>query len=184
MVEVATKRALNPFQLIGNYFGISFLKSTAKFIELPLKLIVPSFASSFSSTGFHYSVLGLGDITIPGLLISLAREMDVINYNISMLSNHSGASSENNSISIEVEVCLNATSKERNSKKPQRLFTFGLIGYCIGLGSAFIIGRWFQHAQPALLYLVPSVIVFISLRAIYEKRFMEIWNGPKNRVSV
>eukprot|EP01035_Chromulina_nebulosa_P020312 gene20312-26365_t len=52
----------------------------------------------------------------------------------------------------------------------------------LGLLIAFYMSKQFKHAQPALLYLVPLVLSFISLRAYYEGRFSEYWNGkkPKN----
>lgn len=177
MVSVATKNTLNPIYMIGQYFHITFLESASKTIELPLKLLVPSFTSSFSSNGYNYSVLGLGDITVPGLLVSLACEMDVINYNMNIVMSQSYFESENDYGDVEKSIL---PSKFKFCKKQnQFLFVSSLIGYIFGLICAFVASRLSNHAQPALLYLVPSVLSFISLRALYEGRFLELWNGPK-----
>ena len=71
MVKVATKEADNPFGMIAKKLNINsqFSKNSPK-LSLPGKLIVPS-----SQTG-NISILGLGDIVIPGLLLCFVLRFD------------------------------------------------------------------------------------------------------------
>lgn len=65
MVTVAKKVADNPVQSIAKYYHIPFLQSIKSTLDLPLKLIFPSYTNIPGAV--HYSVLGLGDITLPGM---------------------------------------------------------------------------------------------------------------------
>lgn len=82
MTETAQKKADNPFYrleevIVGNNESTMY---AAKTLELPMKLIFPQDLSlgDVSSTAGH-SMLGCGDIVIPGLLMILAMQMDVEN---------------------------------------------------------------------------------------------------------
>eukprot|EP00033_Pygsuia_biforma_P003882 GCRY01004251.1.p1 GENE.GCRY01004251.1~~GCRY01004251.1.p1 ORF type:complete len:304 (+),score=36.89 GCRY01004251.1:277-1188(+) len=66
MVAVAQKTPSNPLR--------SFTHNAPTEIELPTKLLIP-FAGSLSESGF--SMLGLGDIVIPGLVLVYLRSFDL-----------------------------------------------------------------------------------------------------------
>ncbi len=65
MVKVATKEADNPMKFMARKLNIetSFSKDSPK-LSLPGKLLVPSYQKSG-----NFSILGLGDIVVPGLLL-------------------------------------------------------------------------------------------------------------------
>lgn len=167
MVEVATKAAANPVQQVGEQLHIEALKSIQTTLELPIKLILPDFASS------RKIMLGLGDIALPGALISLAMRCD------RMIRDFPHSS---NDIKVDEEAAGSLIPQE-NAKKSAicepYLFLSGLLGYFIGLIVAFCANWISGHAQPALIYLVPSVMAPIAFRAWLIDRLNDVWLGPR-----
>lgn len=152
MLEVATKQATNPVRQIGEHFNIHALKSASVNIELPLKLLFPNGDGSG-----RYSMLGLGDIAMPGILCSLAMRFD-----------------------LSPTVDPNDKPMDSEKQLPKRkLFTFALGGYTVGLLSAFYFSMTTGHAQPALIYIVPGIFIPLCGRAYAEGRLAELWSGPK-----
>lgn len=56
-------------------YGSDVMVTVAKNIDLPLKLKFPYLSEANSE--FKFSMLGLGDIVLPGLLISLCIKYDI-----------------------------------------------------------------------------------------------------------
>ena len=92
-------------------------------LDAPIKILWPK-STSFSTTR-GFTMLGLGDIVIPGLFISLA-----LRYDLSR-SNH----------------------KQPTQTFAKPYFTASLIAYVIGLVTTMTVMHVFGAAQPALLYL-------------------------------
>jgi hypothetical protein len=66
-------------------------------------------------------------------------------------------------------------SKSRNTiVNSTNLFEYAILGYIFGLMSAFYIGSISGHAQPALIYLVPGVLIPVSLRAYRKGCLLEV----------
>lgn len=107
MVKVATQPADNPLDVISRklHLGPSMGRDVPR-LSLPGKLVFPS------STGSHFSMLGIGDIVMPGLLLCFVLRYD--NYK-------KQASGE-------------ATSPANMSGRMQRVSYFHctLIGYFVG----------------------------------------------------
>lgn len=72
MIKVATKEADNPFKSLAHKFNMdsTFSKDSPK-LSLPGKLVVPSYQNSG-----NFSILGLGDIVVPGLLLCFVLRFD------------------------------------------------------------------------------------------------------------
>ena len=87
--------------------------------------------SSFS-TG-QFSLLGLGDIVIPGLFVALLLRFDAVRNKISAVN-----------------------ADHASFSKP--FFIVNLICYALGLVATVAIMYFFNAAQPALLYLVPACL--------------------------
>ena len=165
MVEVAIKSAINPIQALGVKYDISILSALQPKLELPIKLLMPSTLLP----GGRLLMLGLGDIALPGFLISLALRCDM--YHSSRL--------ELPIYSPDTLLQQQQKSKTKiNNRQSLKLFENGIFGYILGLLAAFYIGSISGHAQPALIYLVPGVMVPISVRAWRMNVFLEVWNGP------
>ena len=99
-----------------------------------------------------FMALGLGDIVLPGLLVALALNYDT--WRASPLANPSFFPSY-----------------------PCPLFTSSLISYVCGLGLSMVAGYLFQHPQPALLYLSPSVLLGVTWKALKIGCLSDVWNG-------
>ena len=71
MVKVATRPAENPIGLVARKLNMGGMVKEAPKLNLPGKLVFPS----MHNTG-HFSMLGLGDIVMPGLLLCFVLRYD------------------------------------------------------------------------------------------------------------
>lgn len=95
-------------------------------LDAPIKLLWPKSLSVVSERG--YTMLGLGDIVIPGTFIALALRYDLHNY-------------------------LSASERTPETKFRKPYFYAGLVAYTLGLIATTVVMHVFRAAQPALLYL-------------------------------
>jgi len=134
MLELATKNSKNPIRIVAERViqiqpESTLDKSIVKELVLPGKLVFPSY-------GYQgYSMLGLGDIVMPGILVSFLYTLTSRVY-----------------------------------------YRTSLLGYFLGLCMASLAIDLTGAAQPALLYLVPCILIPVSLRAVCRGQFWEIWN--------
>ncbi|KAH7314699.1 hypothetical protein KP509_21G016600 [Ceratopteris richardii] len=126
--------------LVGLFFYDIFwvfftpvMVSVAKSFDAPIKLLFPT-----SSLERPYSMLGLGDIVIPGIFVALALRFDAAHG------------------------------------KGSNYFRSAFAGYIAGLGVTIVVMNWFQAAQPALLYIVPGVLGFLSIHCIINGEIKEL----------
>lgn len=121
-------------------FGSDVMVTVAKKFDVPIKLLFPLGDNKFS-------ILGLGDMVIPGILTALALKFDV-------------------------DVAL---EKKQGNKLDFRTptFTAVLVGYALGIVATFISMTLMNHAQPALLYLVPTCSLGLMYAVFTEKRFKQ-----------
>jgi signal peptide peptidase-like 3 len=71
MVKVATRPAENPVGLVARKLNLSGIVREPPKLNLPGKLVFPSMHNSG-----HFSMLGLGDIVMPGLLLCFVLRYD------------------------------------------------------------------------------------------------------------
>lgn len=81
----------------------------------------------------QFSLLGLGDIVIPGLFVALLLRFDAVRNKISAVN-----------------------ADHASFSKP--FFSVNLICYALGLVATVGVMYFFNAAQPALLYLVPACL--------------------------
>lgn len=112
-------------------YGTDVMLTVAKSIDAPIKLLFPKAQADITEGGFPYSLLGLGDIIVPGIFLALAYRFDVY------------------------------MEKKKERKRKPAYFIAGLVSYVIGLLATVIVMKVFNAGQPALLYLVPSVLLFV-----------------------
>lgn len=108
-------------------FGANVMVSVAKQFEGPIKLVFPRFVGA---TAADSSMLGLGDIVIPGLFVALMLRFDTRNVDV---------------------------SAPMPSRLPY--FSSAVVAYFAGLLATYVALTVFEAAQPALLYLVPSCLI-------------------------
>ena len=123
---------------------------------LPMLFTIPRL---FDFTGGS-SMLGLGDIVLPGLLISFAARYDEAKRFIGK-SNRGGS----------------GTVHQTCSTKSKGYFPYLVIAYAVGLAMANIAVYAMKMGQPALLYLVPCCLGTMVYLA--KKRGEDLWDTPK-----
>ncbi|XP_060533987.1 signal peptide peptidase-like 3 [Cylas formicarius] len=151
MVKVATRPAENPVGLVARKLHIGGVAKEAPKLSLPGKLVFPS----IHNTG-HFSMLGLGDIVMPGLLLCFVLRYDAYKKSQGLAP---------------------AGSK-------LTYFHCSLLGYFLGLLTATVSSEVFKAAQPALLYLVPFTLLPLLTMAYLKGDLRRMWSEPFKSLSV
>jgi len=128
---------------------------------LPIVIIIPRVFLQ------GYSLLGMGDIILPGLYICFLKRFD--KFYIPLLNSSATVSSE-----LDIENGDNALIE--NNKKT-KYFRVGLGCYASGMVITLLFLVFLQTAQPALLYLVPSIMIPTMILGWKRKEFKQLWNG-------
>jgi minor histocompatibility antigen H13 len=120
-------------------FGTDVMVTVAKNLDGPIKLLFPRSLEVSEETGQlkNLSLLGLGDIVIPGFFLALLLRFDA----------HKAV--ERNQIQSSVRM---------HDDFPKPYFHSALLAYIAGLGTTLFVMIQFNAAQPALLYLVPACL--------------------------
>ncbi|RLN63690.1 hypothetical protein BBP00_00003954 [Phytophthora kernoviae] len=126
-------------------FGTDVMVTVATSFDAPIKLIFPrEFATETEKA--KNSILGLGDIVIPGIFIALLLRYDAHR--------------------------ANATNSTQSFAKP--FFHMNLLFYVLGLVATVAVMFIFNAAQPALLYLVPACLGAALATAFVRGEFKEL----------
>ena len=114
-------------------FGTDVMVTVAKSFDAPIKLLFPKDFLINGIFGKQFTMLGLGDIVIPGIFVALLLRFD-FKRALDKLLKKKGAKN---------------LSAETISKTPvnKTYFYAGYISYILGLVSTFIVMHVFQHAQ-------------------------------------
>lgn len=133
--------------LVGLFFYDIFwvfctpvMVSVAKSFEAPIKLLFPRFDEAAVALAKPFSMLGLGDIVIPGIFVALVLRYD---------AHHAYRT---------------------------RYFYSAYFGYILGLSTTILVMLVFNAAQPALLYIVPSVLGCVGLHAWIQGEFGQVFH--------
>lgn len=113
-------------------FGTDVMVTVAKSFDGPIKLLFPKVVPTLAGKG-EFSLLGLGDIVIPGLFVALLLRFDAVQAGIKGL-----------------------TAEHQSFSKP--FFNVNILSYAAGLICTVAVMYFFKAAQPALLYLVPACL--------------------------
>ncbi|XP_048757334.1 signal peptide peptidase-like 3 [Ostrea edulis] len=154
MVKVATRPAENPVGLFAKKLHLTGFMRDAPKLSLPGKLVFPSLQNSS-----HFSMLGLGDIVMPGLLLCFVLRYD--------------AYKKAQTNSVEAGVPPPPTYVHKVT-----YFHCSLIGYFLGLLTATVSSEVFKAAQPALLYLVPFTLLPLLTMAYLKGDLRRMWSEP------
>jgi minor histocompatibility antigen H13 len=128
-------------------FFTPVMVTVAKNFDAPIKMLFPRNIFTWiksgllTTKGLEFSMLGLGDIAIPGVYVALCARFD-----------HYLAVKKNGGKPIK--------------KFPMPYFTSCYISYILGLITTMGVMHVFNHAQPALLYLSPACIISSLLCAL------------------
>ena len=185
------------FYDIWAVFFTPLMVTVAKNLDQPIKLLFPrpdQPGAEGKPPVKSYSMLGLGDIVLPGLMIGLALRFDLHMYYLKKqkVAARSAKGSEKGEDVIKAEY-HNVTGLWGSrmwtlglgmSSLPQQLITAAfpkpyfiasLVGYVIGMIATLLVMSIWQHAQPALLYLVPGVLISIWSTALVRGEVKQMW---------
>ena len=91
-----------------------------------------------NASGYPFSILGLGDIVVPALVAGLC---------------------------LRADKRLQADGIRQGSPGTRPFFNAAMVGYILGLGVTVVVSKLTDSAQPALIYLCPSIIATTSFCA-------------------
>eukprot|EP00890_Picochlorum_soloecismus_P006444 jgi/Picsp_1/6800/NSC_04139-R1_protein len=200
-------------QAIGE--NVMLKVATSDIMNGPTRLLFPKIPGSVGeAASFPFSLLGLGDIAIPGLFACLAlrydasRTIDMRSRGIAAAEAIQGAieSLSDNASGDEIAELTGRAAEEAydriaNLELEQQdrsqgismeqgtvvqvsdavmyhrnYFVAVVIAYVLGLSAAFAANSITGLGQPALLYLVPSVVFSTILLAISRNEFSRLWS--------
>ena len=152
-------------------FGTDVMLTVAKSIDAPIKLLFPK---NWETTPPEFSLLGLGDIVIPGVFIALCLRYDIIKS----LNKIKLTEFVNKGLGDEVVQLL----QHHAASAPRPYFYGSLIGYMVAIVTTVIIMLVFEHGQPALLYLVPACLLSVIINALRLGEFKQIWEFNEEEI--
>ncbi len=114
-------------------FGSNVMVTVAKGVEAPIKLMFPRGQNGCGD--LEFSMLGLGDIVVPGLFIAFLAKFDV-------------------------------TRVEKGPLSMCNYLNITMVAYCLSIVTTVVVMLFFNAAQPALLYIVPFILISSMLTAV------------------
>jgi minor histocompatibility antigen H13 len=156
-------------------FGTDVMVTVAKNVDAPIKL---QFPRDLSTSPPQYSILGLGDIVIPGIFMSFCLRFDVLKSlskgTLEGLIDAERKGRVDNGKTMQYIIT-------KGNEAPKIYFTSVIVGYLIAIITTVIIMFYFNHGQPALLYLVPGCILAIAITAVVKGEFKEVVDFVEER---
>ncbi|KAL4874832.1 signal peptide peptidase-domain-containing protein [Aspergillus karnatakaensis] len=169
--------------------------TVAKNLDVPIKLLFPRPpAPTEAPDTVSLAMLGLGDIIIPGMMVGLALRFDLYLYYEKKGSLKARAEGETaNFVKPAYQSATggwgerfwapSARSTEPELEPPYRdartfpktYFKASLVGYTIGMITTLAVMQIFDHPQPALLYLVPGILISLWGTALVNGQVNEMW---------
>jgi len=133
---------------------------------LPMLFTVPRFGDYQGGS----SLLGLGDIVLPGLLLSFAARLDEAKKFVGLRVGGRGTLRSN------AQQCM---PDARSPFCVKGYFIPTVIAYAIGLLMANVAVYVMEMGQPALLYLVPLTVGTIAFLGFRQGELKDLWEGPR-----
>jgi len=140
-------------------FFTEVMVTVAKSFDAPIKLLFPK--NLLTGDAFQFSMLGLGDIVIPGIFIAL-----LLRYDAHRAHGGKRVTGQNKQV-------LNPHVDSGSFARPY--FTANITAYTIGLITTIFVMHVFKAAQPALLYLVPACLGAALVTALMEGDFQKLF---------
>ena len=157
-------------------FYTPVMVSVAKNIEGPVKLMFPKLKediekmrkekgedNEYAGKAYdprEYNMIGLGDIVIPGVYVALMLRFDIYLY----------------------KKAKKDISQFGFTFKNMKYFIITFIFYNLGIIITLSSMYFFNHAKPALLYLVPCTLLSSTLLAFQQKDFKELWKFNEEKL--
>jgi minor histocompatibility antigen H13 len=161
-------------------FYTPLMIAVATTIDGPIKLVFPGPARG--------SMLGLGDVVLPGIMIALALRFDLYLHYLYKQKQSSDSTAMKKAAYVDAtgkwgELFWTSRSKSiedettaDGARFPKVYFMASIIGYVIGLIATLAVLHIYHHGQPALLYLVPSVLISLWGTALVRCELSLMWD--------
>jgi minor histocompatibility antigen H13 len=162
-------------------FYTPLMVTVATTIDGPIKLVFPG-----PERG---SMLGLGDVVLPGIMMALALRFDLYLHYLSKQTKSTSA--DPNTVTKAAYVEASGKWGERiwtqaaktaevetvadGSRFKKIYFKASIVGYVLGMIATLAGLHIFHHAQPALLYLVPCVLTLLWGTALARGELALMW---------
>lgn len=136
------------------------------------------------------AMLGLGDIVVPGMMLAFALRFDLYIHYLKKGSGGKSSQLKTDAPDSDKPIYVNArgqwgerfwtSSKTRSegvlaTKFPKPYFYASIFGYVVGMVTTVVVMQIAAHAQPALLYLVPGVLISLWGTALVKGEFQLLW---------
>ncbi|GAA6008143.1 hypothetical protein JCM11491_001900 [Sporobolomyces phaffii] len=132
--------------------GADVMVSVAKNFDAPIKIVFPKDLANAKD----FTLLGLGDIVLPGAFLALALRFDY----------HRATS----------RALASSTRPPRPTDRyPRTYFHASFLAYIAGLVTTIFVMHHFRAAQPALLYLSPACVGSVTLVSLVRGESKEMW---------
>ena len=156
-------------------FYTPLMVTVATQLDIPVKLIFPRPSRPFENPSKRaFSMLGLGDVVLPGMMIGFALRFDLYLFYLRQQTQRTIKDSESEVTKAIWHPATGGwgerfwTSRDELLKSkqfqgvlfPKTYFRASIIGYIIGMLCSFGVMEVYRNAQPALLYLVPGKCKF------------------------
>lgn len=177
-------------------FFTPLMVTVATKLDVPIKLLFPRPPSPGEEPDVQsLAMLGLGDIVIPGMMIGLALRFDLFLYyrqkgiqqaqlqglgEKAIRPQYQGATGAWGerfwapAVKPQVPELKPPYSDARSF--PKLYFKASVVGYVVGMITTLLAMQYSNHAQPALLYLVPGVLISLWGTAFFRGETSIMWD--------
>jgi len=169
------------FYDITMVFYTPLMVTVATQLDVPIKLVFPG-----PKRG---SMLGLGDVVLPGIMMALALRFDLYLHYHNLSKSTAAAANNLKATYLEATGTWGDRFWTRNARQPldseitsaeggrfkKIYFTASVVGYVIAMLTTLVVLNVYNHAQPALLYLVPGVLIAIWGTAAVRGEWSLMW---------
>ncbi|EYE93161.1 aspartic endopeptidase [Aspergillus ruber CBS 135680] len=176
-------------------FFTPLMVTVATKLDIPIKLLFPRPPGpSEAPDTTSLAMLGLGDIVIPGMMLGLALRFDLyLYYKRKGLRKIQAEGKGEALIKPQYQTATGGwgerfwtgTVKPRGPELeppyndarafPKTYFKASVIGYISGMVTTLLAMQYSKHAQPALLYLVPGVLISLWGTAFFRREISDMW---------
>ena len=175
-------------------FYTPLMVTVATKLDIPIKLLFPRPPTpSEPPDTTSLAMLGLGDIVIPGMMLGLALRFDLFLYYKRKGTQRAQNGAEQESVKPQYQSATGGWGERFwtgsiKSKGPELVppyhdarsfpktyFKASVVGYTAGMVTTLLVMQVFKHAQPALLYLVPGVLISLWATALCRGEVREMW---------
>ncbi|KKY28561.1 putative signal peptide peptidase [Phaeomoniella chlamydospora] len=172
-------------------FFTPMMITVATKIDIPVKLLFPRPPPEDSPPDTpSMALLGLGDIVIPGMMIGLALRFDLYMHYLRQQKPSAQADAEKPTVEkAKYEpatgqwgerywsgaTSIGFPSQLTATRFSKTYFKASVFGYIVGMIATLAAMQIFKHGQPALLYLVPGVVISLWGTAFVRGELKEMW---------